>query len=346
MVISHNYGPAPGFGRLGRFGWFRSGYVGVTLFFVLSGFLISQRLIAEFMAAGRVNVVAFWGRRARRLLPALALCLALLVANNARTHVRAGETLRALVAAVLYGFNLVGIHRSPTNPLGGDGWGALWSLSVEEQFYIVWPIPLAWLWWKKGARAALITVSVLTAAAAAWTTVLWLRSATFNRLYLATDTRSQSLLLGASLALAWHQFPQLRVTSSAWAHGLVPATLVFLGLGLFGSSANPAASPGWMLGPGLIVISGIAAYIVWASTAADPRSVISRILGSRPAVEIGKRSYGLYLYHEVMSAYFEHLKGGWVLSLTSTFVLAALSYRFIEQPIIAWARRPRTLAPS
>lgn len=342
VVISHNYGPAPSFAGIRRFTWFRAGYVGVTLFFVLSGFLISQRLIEEYNANRRTDVVAFWGRRARRLLPALAICLALLLANNLRTHISLAESAKAFLSAVLYVFNLVGIHRSPTNPLGGDGWGSLWSLSVEEQFYLLWPFPLVWLWRKHGPRATLGVIGALSVIGAVWTTFLWARSASFNRLYLATDTRSQSLLLGAALAVAWHRFPRVRSEVPKATRFLLPAGIAFLALGFFGSGANPMNPPGWMFGPGVFVTSYLCAFIVWASTVADPRSTAARILGSRPAVEIGKRSYGLYLYHEAVSVYFRNLPGGWVLSLAASAALAAVSYRFVEQPIIHRARQRRT----
>jgi peptidoglycan/LPS O-acetylase OafA/YrhL len=344
MVISHNYGPLPGLARLGRFSWFTAGYVGVTLFFVLSGFLITQRLMAEFRTAGNVRLVAFWKRRAFRLLPALFLCLTLLVIDNVRTHIGPGETIRALVSALFYVFNLVSAHRSPVNPLGGEGWGALWSLSVEEQFYVMWPIPLLWAWKRFTPKRVLLGVSALTLASALWCTVLWARHSSFSRLYLATDTRAQSLLLGAGLAVAWHGFPQLRGLGKRASGLLGGACLLLVMAGLFGSGAKPSDSPGWMIGPGLFLMSLLCGYIVLAATEVSETALISRLLNTKVAVAIGQRSYGLYLFHVVAAAYFRNVQGGWLLSAAVTFGLAWASYALLEQPIMRWsAARARSL---
>jgi peptidoglycan/LPS O-acetylase OafA/YrhL len=338
MVISHNYGPFPGLARFGRYSWFTAGYVGVTLFFVLSGFLITQRLIAEHRSTGAVSVVGFWKRRAYRLLPALMLCLLLLVINNIRTHVSTGETVRAFLSAVFYVFNLVSAQRTAANPLGSQGWGALWSLSVEEQFYVLWPVPLAWAWKRLKPRTALLSTGVLTAASAAWCTVLWLRHATFLRLYLVTDTRAQSLFLGAGMAIAWHGYPKIRELAKRASGFLGLACLGFVAAGVFGTSAAPTASPDWMLGPGVFAISVLCAFIVLIATEAAPSNLTRRLLNTKFAVAIGQRSYGLYLFHVVSAAYFRNVKGGWLLSAAVTFGLAWASYAFLEQPIMRWSR--------
>jgi peptidoglycan/LPS O-acetylase OafA/YrhL len=337
MVISHNYGPFPGLARAGRFSWFTAGYVGVTLFFVLSGFLITQRLIAEHRTMGSVSLVSFWKRRAFRLLPALFLCLLLLVVDNVRTRISVGETVRALVSAVFYVFNLVSAQRNPANPLGGEGWGALWSLSVEEQFYVLWPAPLLWAWKRAKPRETMLGVGVLTAASALWCTVLWLRHATFARLYLATDTRAQSLFLGAGLAVAWHSFPQIRAHTKRFSGLLGPACALLVLAGIFGSNAKPTNSPGWMIGPGLLPVSVLCGFIVLAATEVSTKSPISRLLNTKVAVAIGQRSYGLYLFHVVSAAYFRNVQGGWLLSFAVTFALAWASYALVEQPIMRWS---------
>jgi peptidoglycan/LPS O-acetylase OafA/YrhL len=337
MVISHNYGSFPGLARGGRFSWFTAGYVGVTLFFVLSGFLITQRLIAEYRTTGSVSLVSFWKRRAFRLLPALFLCLLLLVVENIRTHINAAETLRALVSAVFYVFNLVSAQRNPANPLGGEGWGALWSLSVEEQFYVLWPAPLLWAWRRAKPRTTLLGIGLLSAASAAWCTVLWLRHATFARLYLATDTRAQSLFLGAGLAVAWHSFPQIRVHTKRVSGLLGPACALLVLAGIFGSNAKPTNSPGWMIGPGLFPVSVLCGFIVLAATEVSTKSPMSRLLNTKVAVAVGQRSYGLYLFHVVSAAYFRNVQGGWLLSFAVTFALAWASYALLEQPVMRWS---------
>ncbi len=337
MVISHNYGPFPGLGSSGRYAWFAAGYVGVTLFFVLSGFLITQRLIAEYRTTGSVSFVGFWKRRAFRLLPALLLCLLLLVIDNIRTHISAGETLRASLAALFYVFNFVSAQRMPANPLGGEGWGALWSLSVEEQFYVVWPIPLLWAWKRYNPQRVLVGVGVLTVLSALWCTLLWFREASFLRLYLATDTRAQSLFLGAGIAVAWHGLPKIRVCAKSVSVLLGPACALLVMAGVFGSNAKPTKSPGWMIGPGLFLVTALCGFIVLVATEASLKSPISRLLNTKVAVAIGQRSYGLYLFHVVAAAYFRNVQGGWLLSFAVTFALSFASYAFLEQPILQWS---------
>ncbi len=337
VVISHNYGPFPGLARVGRFSWFTAGYVGVTLFFVLSGFLITQRLISEYRTTGGVSLVAFWKRRAFRLLPALFLCLLLLVVDNIRTHINSGETMRAFGSALFYVFNLVSAQRQPANPLGGEGWGALWSLSVEEQFYLLWPVPLLWAWKRSKPRETLLGVALLAGLSALWCTVLWFRHATFARLYLATDTRAQSLFMGAGLAIAWHGFPQIRVHTKRISRLLGPACAVLVLAGIFGSNAKLTKSPGWMIGPGLFLVSLLCGFIVLAATEVSTKAPISRLLNTKVAVAIGQRSYGLYLFHVVSAAYFRNVSGGWFLSAAATFALAWASYAFLEQPIMRWS---------
>ncbi len=337
MVMSHNYGPAPGLASAGRFSWFTAGYVGVTLFFVLSGFLITQRLITEYRVTGGVNLAAFWKRRAARLLPALLLCLLLLVINNIRMQISGRETGVALASALFYVFNLVSARRMPDNPLGGQGWGALWSLSVEEQFYLIWPAPLLWAWSRYKPQGVLLGVGALTSASALWCTLLWVRHASFLRLYLTTDTRAQSLFLGAGLAVVWHGFPQLRAHTNRASRWLGPACGLLVIAGIFGSKAKPADSPGWMLGPGLGLVSLLCSFIVFTAIEASSKAPISRLLSTKFAVAIGQRSYGLYLFHVVAAAYFGNVHGGWFLSVAVTFVLAWASYAMLEQPIVQWS---------
>ena len=336
MVISHNYGPFPGLTRFGKYSWLTAGYVGVTLFFVLSGFLITQRLIAEHRSSGSVSLVAFWKRRAYRLLPALLLCLLLLAIQNIRTHTDLGETVRAALSALFYVFNLVSAQRPPANPLGGEGWGALWSLSVEEQFYVLWPAPLLFAWKRFSHSKTLVITLTLTAASASWATVLWWRGASFSRLYLATDTRAQSLFLGAALAIVWHGYPKVRDFFQRTARFLPVACGGLLLFAVFGSSALPTARPGWMLGPGLFVVSAWCGFLCVGVTEASPAAWISRVLNNKVAVAIGQRSYGLYLFHVVSAVFLRNAQGGWLLSLALTFAIAWASYAYVEQPIMRW----------
>ncbi len=339
LVILHNYGSPPGLKSLGRFTSFPGGFVGVTLFFVLSGFLITHRLIDEVAMTGAFSFRRFLGRRARRLLPALGVALVLLVVANVRNGVSVRETLVASAAAMFYVFNLVSIRRSFENPVGGIGWGPLWSLSVEEQFYLVAPIPVVWLWRKATARMSVGIISMLTLLSAALGVALWIDGASFNRLYLATDVRAQSLLLGVALAMAWHHFPGLGRVAGRFASRFVMLGVSSLVLSaLFVSGTNEQRQPTWALGPGLLVTSLVCAGLVASAVSLPHGSLPSRVLDSRLASAIGQRSYGLYLFHMPVVAIIQTVPGAWVLSLAGTFVLAWVSYRCIECPMITYRR--------
>lgn len=340
LVVWHNFGRIPGTERWGSLGTMRAGYVGVTLFFVLSGFLITYRLLDEIASSGTVNFRAFYLRRAARLFPALALALVILVSLNASRHHPWPDTFAALGSAAAYVFNFAALHASPTSPLGGPGWGHLWSLSVEEQFYFVWPVLLI------GAAKRLSgqhLVRVLVGGGlviTAWRTLLWGQGASFSRLYLATDVRFDALLLGAALAAGFRTWPQHRQSIKRFGWLILPLLGGILLLGNRGSAADPLARPGWLLGPGMLVVSVVSVALVWIATdkAGGP---VGRLLDAPISVAIGKRSYGIYLFHfPALALAAEH--GGWLVALGLTALLSEGSYRLIERPALrrvpAWAK--------
>lgn len=336
LVIWFHFGAIPGTRFLGRFGAPEAGYLGAVLFFVLSGFLITTLLVEERAAAGGVRIVAFYVRRAYRLLPALAVALVILVGVSIHLGVPRSETAYATIATFGYAYNIAdwfhgGLGRAE---LGGFAWGHLWSLSMEEQFYLVWPLVLRTHMTLRH-RSTAISMCAAGFAIGTWRTVLWLRGVSTLRLYLLPDVRADALVFGAALAFAWAT-PTMRswiVRRCTGSFVAVGSLVGVLGLAWFGSRWDTVARPGWMYGPGFTVFALVATLLV-ASVAASSGSVVHRLLESRAAVVVGRRSYGLYLFHYPMRALFLGQRFAWEAAVLSTIMLTELCYRFVERPAL------------
>ena len=194
------------------FGWASGGYLGVDLFFVLSGFLISSLLVEEWLEKSTIGLAAFWGRRARRLLPGLLLMLAVLgvflLAFGPGPLVDLHEVRDDALATVLYVANW---HQLFAHQSYFDQYAApsplqhTWSLGIEEQFYVVWPLVMLGLLSLGRGRWRAVGLAVAGAGAAAsagWMAFLAAHGASVNRLYYGSDTRAFDLLIGALLAFA------------------------------------------------------------------------------------------------------------------------------------------------
>lgn len=340
LVVWHNFGRIPGTARWGSLGTMRAGYVGVTLFFVLSGFLITHRLLDEIASSGNIGFRAFYLRRAARLFPALALTLVVLVGLNAARQHPWPDTGAALGSAAAYVFNFAALHANPKRPLGGPGWGHLWSLAVEEQFYFVWPVILVGAAKRMTGRHLVRVLIGVALVITAWRTLLWRHGASFSRLYLATDVRFDALVLGAALAAGFRTWPQHRQFVKRFGWLMLPLLLAILLLGNRGSSADSLARPGWLIGPGMTGVSLVSVALVWIA-ADEAGGLVGRLLDSPIAMAIGRRSYGIYLFHfPALAVATDH--GGWLVALGLTAVLTEGSYRLIERPAVrcvpAWAK--------
>jgi peptidoglycan/LPS O-acetylase OafA/YrhL/lysophospholipase L1-like esterase len=325
-------------------GWAQGGLLGVGVFFTLSGYLITDLLLGQHERIGSLQLADFWLRRARRLLPALFVMLAVIVAWVTLLDRSLLPAVRGAVgASAVYMTNwwLIAQHSSyfaqfgPPSPLGH-----LWSLAVEEQFYLIWP----WLLWfglrwrrsRSGLHISLAAASLLLAAASAVTmALLYQPGYDPTRVYDGTDTRAFALLIGAALAFVWPS-RHLRdtVTSrvrwsldGAGAGGLaVCAVLVWRT-----SEYSPFLYRG-----GMVLLSFATALMVAA--AASPASRFGRILGWEPLRWLGVRSYGIYLWHFPIIVLTAPAGGGdtprrAVLQVAATIGCAALSWRYIEEPI-------------
>ncbi|MBM3675002.1 MAG: acyltransferase [Actinobacteria bacterium] len=334
------------------------GYLGVDLFFVLSGFLITTLLLVEVEESGRVRLGGFWARRARRLLPALAGVLvgvslyALLVAepselDRIRAEAFATVAYAANWRAVFTGHDYWSLFQTPS-PLEHT-----WSLAIEEQFYVVWPLVIVGLlaWWKRSTPKAVLAVAIALAAVSTSLMVALHDPQNPSRVYYGTDTRAAAVLYGAALASAlviWGPVRTRRARRALDAGGLAGAALLALAwFGLDGSSST--------LYHGGFVICGLAATVVIAAAVHPEAGVVSRALGWRPLCLLGLVSYGVYLWHWpvflVIDANRTGLTGWWLFAARCavTGLIAVASYLLLEMPVRRGALKPRswrTLLPA
>lgn len=339
--------------------WASGGYLGVDLFFVLSGFLITTLLAEEWVATGTVRLGAFWARRARRLLPALFLLLValglyvVLLGRFGASGSVAGIDLSGLrgdaLATLLYVANWHAIfaHQSyfarfaAPSPLEHT-----WSLAIEEQFYLVWPPVLVALLvrWRRrrgaaGWRWAAGTVAVVAGlASVALMAVLHHPGTDPTRVYFGTDTRLFDLLAGALVAVA----AAARRQPSPRARGVLHAAGVLAAGGLayfWVTAGTPSGLPAnGMFTGGFAVCAALAALVV-----ADVRQLdhgpLGAVLSIRPLRWVGTISYGIYLWHwpvfVTLTAARSGLSGPWldVARVALTLAVATASYYLVERPL-------------
>ncbi len=322
------------------------GFLGVDVFFVLSGFLISSLLLQEIERSGAVSFKQFYLRRARRLLPALFATLALsalLVLVFARDA--AAQFREDALASMVYVTNwwYVSSDLSYFEAMGRPPvLQHLWSLAVEEQFYLLWPLALVFLYrWRgrRGVGRVALAVSLGSTLLMALGSFIWNlpTDGDASRLYFGTDTHAMGLLLGAALATVWRPgaLPRrLRVPAQVilWAVALGALAWLFW---IFHTVGEDSA---WLYRGGFLVVSGLTAVII--ALASHPGLGFGRVLATQPMRYIGERSYGLYLYHWPIFVItrpgvdlpFEGVPA-WILRMALTFGVAELSYRYLELPI-------------
>ncbi len=275
----------------------RTGGGGVTLFFVLSGYLITRLLLEERDRLGGVPLIAFYGRRARRLLPVLIAVLPVYAVVAARSGTEWGL---GLLSSLTYTANYVAVDHD----LGP--FGATWSLAIEEHFYLFWPLILV------VARQRVLAVAAAGAVVAvALRTLLVLDGASYVEVYHWTHTRADALLVGCVLGVLAHEGrrwrPNRAAVGLAWASLALYATSLDLDeLALWGITVSVVAS---------------AVLVAWGAETSN------RILCAAPLRHLGRISYSLYLWHFAVW----HTFGPGVASLALSVVLAELSHRVIEQ---------------
>ncbi len=328
----------------------RGGSLGVDIFFVLSGFLITTLLVEEKQRTGSIRLPLFYGRRFLRLFPALAVLLAAFAVHTLITSPpeKLGDRWQELIVAGLYLTNCPDLTGTNFTLLGHT-----WSLSVEEQFYLIWPALLCLLFRFQASRRHIVTfVAVGIVASCALRLGLHRQHLIFggesidtNRLYNGLDTRADALLAGclASLLITWNYLP----TAGRFITWLKPAS-VLAAVGL------AYALYRWDMGSaqyydGMFTVVAICSATVLIRLVLAPSRWALAILEWRPLVAVGQVSYGLYLFHQPIIWVVKDIDA-WpmpvrvVVALTATIAMTLLSYFLVERPCLRL--KDRWLSPA
>jgi peptidoglycan/LPS O-acetylase OafA/YrhL len=310
------------------------GFLGVDIFFVLSGFLITNLLLAERAATGGLNLRRFYVRRARRLVPGLLVAVtAFLLISAVADRGRLRDDALAAATGLAYITNiLVSIVAT-----WSTGIEHLWTLAAEEQFYLLWPVILIAATRRNVSRRAL-TTGVGIVVLAMWTErlALTLAGASQHRLYFAPDTSLDAIVIGCFLALLHDGGYVERACTNAFVRTRVVPTCLGIALALI--LGIPDTGPRWIYEWGLSVF-GVAVAVVLGSVITDPQSPVAGVLARRRLVALGRISYGVYLWHPIL-LYAAHVPK--LASIPCAIGAAALSNRYVEQ---RFRRRPRAPLP-
>ncbi|MBC1612176.1 acetyltransferase [Listeria welshimeri] len=325
-----------------NFSWAKGGFIGVDIFFVLSGYLITNILLTQWEKNQTLQLKHFWLRRFRRLIPAAYIMIVVVVIFSVLFHSEILKNLRGdAIASFFYVSNWWFIFH---NVSYFDSFGMpsplknLWSLAIEEQFYLIWPVfLLVFLRWVKNPKLLLKIVIGLGLLSAIWMTILYVPGTDPSRVYYGTDTRLFDLLSGCALAFVWpfnRLSPNIPKRSKAALNiaGTISILFFFLITALV-SEYQPFLYRGGLL---FVAIMGV----VMIATIAHPASYLSKIFSFKPLRWIGTRSYGIYLWHyPIITLTTPVLEIGqpsiWrsILQVAATFIIAELSFRYIETPI-------------
>jgi peptidoglycan/LPS O-acetylase OafA/YrhL len=326
--------------------WFPGGLLGVEVFFVLSGYLITALLLSELQARGRISFGTFLKRRARRLFPALFVMVAAVAAVF--IAFLPGEVARIrgdVAAAATYTSNWYLIqtdHSYFIQFARPSPFGHLWSLAIEEQFYLLWPPVLVLLWVRVRRRRKIAATIVAGAALSVAGLAVLYGGGDPSRIYYGTDTRAAGLLMGAALAILWRPWAEASDPSRRpvpWVRPAVldAATLLSGAFLVFAFMRFDDLSP-LTYRPGLLLVALATALMIAACV--HPNARLGRILGTTPMRWLGKRSYSVYLWYFPVFALTRpgvdldiSIGTALVLRTAITLTLAALSYRFVEEPI-------------
>ncbi|MFG0216949.1 acyltransferase family protein [Brevibacillus porteri] len=322
--------------------WAQGGLLGVEIFFVLSGYLITDQIILEYRTKNKLSILHFWMRRIRRLLPAM-VCMLLLVAlwlmttDFSRLQALEGDFLSSLF--YMNNWYLIFQEASyfesfgPASPIGH-----LWSLSIEEQFYLVWPVVLLiGLKLVPSRGKLLLSILLLASISAIAMAVMYEPGTDPSRVYYGTDTRVFAILIGAALAVVWPSWklsdrisPSARVVLDITGGFGILLLLILIG--------RSNEYDDWLYQFGFLYLSVVTAAVI--AVLVHPASRLGKIMACQPLTWIGKRSYSLYLWHYpviVLSSPTVNTEGAGftqiLLQVTLSVILSAYSYKYVEEPI-------------
>lgn len=337
------------------FGWARGGYLGVDSFLVLSGYLITAGLLAEHRRSGRIGLPAFWARRARRLLPALLVVL--VAAALYAAFVALPDEGRTLRLDALSALGFVSNWRFVFSGQGYFGQTSApsllrhtWSLGVEAQLYLLWPVVVVIGLRRRGPGAVAGVAAGLGAASAGLAMLLAPTHGDVSRAYYGTDTRAAAFLVGAAVAGTLAGRPGLRrgVSRAAVATTAVLGAAATLLLWATLSGTSP-----WLFRGGLPAAAVATAALV-AEVVCAPGGRIARLLSAGPLRLLGRVSYGIYLWHWPLILVLDHrrtgLSGPGLLALRvgATAAATTVSWLVVERPVMGLGPRrvPRRWQPA
>jgi peptidoglycan/LPS O-acetylase OafA/YrhL len=322
------------------------GAFGVTLFFFISGYLITRQMLRSLAMRGRIGLAGFYLRRVLRLAPAGAVYVAI----SGGVYIACGGhiTLPAWICAIFYGANIYDLWIGYRSTLAGvrHPFNILWSLAIEEHFYAIWPLLLGLIWRWSGAIMALLALCAVVLIWRVWlfdhcgwdfsevcgriqANPAW----RYNRLYQGTDTRLDSLAWGAVLAILEARRPAwvARLAAMVWPAGLC---LLLASFAMHGDFARFTIRPSLQGAALLLMFPAILGF----------ESGVRRVLSAPAARLIGRLSYSLYLWHWGAFALADGVAGGnrpvWLaIGLPAAALLSAASYVCVEQPMLRLRRR-------
>lgn len=320
--------------------WLSGGFLGVDTFFVISGYLITSLLLTEYHNTGKIKLMSFWLRRVKRLIPAvLFLVMGVIVLSLIFMPTEIQKVRADSIAAIFYVSNWWYIMQNvdyfeqfAVQPLKH-----LWSLAIEEQFYLVFPIVLLSLFsFIRRLKSIRIIFLILLVISMIAMMVLYVPNENVARVYFGTDTRIQTLLMGVLLALVWPPF-QLKAKVNRQMRTMIDTAGV-VGLAIlficfkFVSETNSILYYG-----GFFLISTVTLLVIASSV--HPSGYFAKFLGNKVFTFIGSRSYSLYLWHYPIIVLIHHqfVQGQipplvYVVEILLMVLMAEFSYKFIEQP--------------
>ncbi|HAR6397791.1 TPA: acetyltransferase [Staphylococcus pseudintermedius] len=320
--------------------WLSGGFLGVDTFFVISGYLITSLLLTEYHNTGKIKLMSFWLRRVKRLIPAvLFLVMGVIVLSLIFMPTEIQKVRADSIAAIFYVSNWWYIMQNvdyfeqfAVQPLKH-----LWSLAIEEQFYLVFPIVLlSLLSFIRRLKSMRIIFLILLVISMIAMMVLYVPNENVARVYFGTDTRIQTLLMGVLLALVWPPF-QLKAKVNRQMRTMIDTAGV-VGLAIlficfkFVSETNSILYYG-----GFFLISTVTLLVIASSV--HPSGYFAKFLGNKVFTFIGSRSYSLYLWHYPIIVLIHHqfVQGQipplvYVVEILLMVLMAEFSYKFIEQP--------------